>query len=472
MFKDLPELTRYLKLSVLIGIGLIAPRCNQQAGVAPATAALISGKVLDKQTLTPVSGALVRAQQFTESTQTNSKGEFSLTIELPDSNSRTVTLIISKAGYAEQTIPFLIIKNSKTTTVPDVELPKTGSSGPQPSGDASNVVLVAIETDNISVSGSGGNETSDLTFEVRDKNGTPVDLQHQVKLNFKITGGPAGGESIFPASALTDATGKAVTTVNSGTKAGTLQIVATIDGKTIASAPVPIAIHGGLPDKTHFVVAPNKLNFPGYNILGLENPITAYVGDKYSNPVQPGTSVWFQTTGGIIEGSAVTDDLGRATGKLMSAAPQPQGIPGYSFPFTEPGFALITAQTVDENQLKITTPTVVLFSGRTQVSVTPTSFDIPPLGAQSFKYTVSDQNSNPLASGTSITVSSDAGQVSGATNITLPDTQSRFYTSFGFALANNRPDSIRTQVTTVTLSVTSPNGNVTTFFTGVLRPNN
>ena len=45
-----------------------------------------------------------------------------------------------------------------------------------------------------------------------------------------------------------------------------------------------------------------------------------YVGDKYSNPVRPGTSVYFETTHGIIEGSDLTDSLGRATVTLFNSA--------------------------------------------------------------------------------------------------------------------------------------------------------
>ena len=277
------------------------------------------------------------------------------------------------------------------------------------SGDASSIVLVDIEASNIFVAGSGGNETSDLTFEVRDDNGNSVDLDHQVKVRFRITGGPDGGEFLSADSVLTDLDGRAVTTVNSGTKAGALQVAAEIPEMSIVSAPVPLAINGWLPDIDHFSVASEKLNFAGYNILGLENRTTAFVGDKFSNPVPPGTVVQFSTTGGIIDGSAETDLHGRASVLLISAVPQPQGvpkeqlrrIPEESLPpyFFGPGFALITAQTVDENQKALYAETIVLFSGITRLSVSPSTFSIPPFSFQTFNYTVSDQNDNPLVEG-------------------------------------------------------------------------
>ena len=348
------------------------------------------------------------------------------------------------------------------------------------SSDASSIVLVDIEASNIFVAGSGSNETSDLTFEVRDDNGNSVDLDHQVKVRFRITGGPDGEEFLSPDSVLTDLDGRAVTTVNSGTKAGALQVVAEIPGMSIVSAPVPLAIHGWLPDRDHFSVASERLNFAGYNIFGLENRTTAFVGDKFSNPVPPGTVVQFQTTGGIIGGSAETDSLGRASVSLISAGPQPQGvpkeklrrIPEESLPpyFFGAGFALITAQTVDENRETLYAETVVLFSGITQLSVSPSTFSIPPFSFQTFNYTVSDQNDNPLVEGTKISVMTNNGDVAGDTNITLGDTQSRAFTQFSFVLTNSAPDSTLLKNATVTIQVASENGNLTGSVTGQMLP--
>ena len=79
-----------------------------------------------------------------------------------------------------------------------------------------------------------------------------------------------------------------------------------------------IAIYGGFPDPNHYAVASDKLNYPNYGIIGVEIPFTAFVGDKYSNPVRPGTSVYFETTSGIIDGSNTTDNLGRATVTMLT----------------------------------------------------------------------------------------------------------------------------------------------------------
>jgi hypothetical protein len=310
---------------------------------------------------------------------------------------------------------------------------------------------------------------------VRDVHGIPVDTEHKVTVSFKINPGLDGGEVLNPPSAETDANGRVAVTITSGTKAGAVQVEARaqVRNVTIAAAPVPIAIHGGLPDQSHFSIAFEQLNFAGWIYYGLTNRITAFVGDKYSNPVPPGTVVQFRSSGGIIEGSAATDALGRASVTLTSASPQPQGIPGYAFPFTEPGFARIIAETVDETGAKITTEGPMLFSGRTLpievTSLQPIPFNIAPFGSQSFSYKVKDQNSNPLVAGTAISVTTDNGKLVGDTNINLKDTQSRGWTQFDFTLTNAEPDSLAKD-TTIKIQVTSQNGDASTTINGKLLP--
>ncbi|MCH8872745.1 hypothetical protein IH824_08245 [candidate division KSB1 bacterium] len=158
---------------------------------------------------------------------------------------------------------------------------------------------------------------------------------------------------------------------------------------------------------------------------------------------------------------------------LISAAPQPQGVSGAAFPFDQPGFALITAQTVDENQNAITKSTFVLFSGITQITdLNPTTFSLTANSSQRFTFIVSDQNSNPLVAGTNINVQTNNGRVDGDTNVTLVDTQSRGATQFSFVLTNSDPDKIEgaSADVTVTITVSSQNGAARLTFTGQMFP--
>lgn len=422
----------------------------------------LKGKVIDSETSTPIENAVIKILNISPSITelTDSEGNFDVNFELKES--RTIQIIATKESYLADTseasaVPGRIIE------LPIMELAPTDET-PVISGNAASIILFSQSSDHIGVQESGSPETAQLVFEVRDSTGVPIDLNHSLEVRFMIGAGPGGGEFIFPSSGFTDNKGQVRVHITSGTIAGVVQIIAeaSVDTGLIRSKPVSIAIHGGLPDSTHFSLAVEKLNFPGYNIYGLIDRITAYVGDKYSNPVRPNTVVWFNTDGGIIEGSSLTNLQGQASVDLISAAPQP------SHPVYGPGFATITASTVDENQNTINADAIVLFSGYPVISIQPSSFAIPNGGAQTFVYTVSDQNGNPLSEGTSINVAvtGDNIETLGTLDANLPDTQSPSWTTFSF-LVYDTQDTV-TAVTPVSIEITAsgPNGGAILGITG------
>ena len=354
------------------------------------------------------------------------------------------------------------------------------------SGAASNIVMVSVTDDSIGVQGSGDNETATITFEVRDDTGSPLDLSQQVAVDFEIVGPAGGGEFLEPVSDLTDAYGRVQTTLNSGTVAKTVKVKAAIDSLSISSEAISIAIHGGPPDAAHFSVVPQYLNFAGWKTYGLQNTITAFLGDQYGNPVPEGTSVYFSTTGGIIEGSGNTNSLGQVSVTLVSASPLPVStaldpsteyttdVSGYC-DFTSPkngdGQAIIFAQTVDRLGDPIWTDTRTIFSGDTGIfDVSPTSFSVPNGGSQSFSFRVHDGNGNPLTAGTTVNVSASVGDLVGDVNVTMPDTQSAGWTGFSFLLMDS--DGAETepaQTCIVTISVSSSqNGNASAIIMGTV----
>ncbi len=278
---------------------------------------------------------------------------------------------------------------------------------------------------------SGANESVQFIFEVLDSNGVAIGSDNSVEVNFSLGSGPGGGEYLYPASVVSNALGRASVTLNTGTKAGVAQITAefSINDVVVKSQPILIAIYGGFPDPNHFAVASDKLNYPDYGIIGVEMPFTAFAGDKYSNPVRPGTSVYFETTSGIIEGSNITDDLGRATVTMLTQPYPDLNEQGYG-----PGFFRVTSSTVDENNTTIQTSTIRLLTGFPVITVSPTSFDIQNGGSQSFNFTVSDGNGNPMSAGQTISVKVNKGdlEVSGDVAVTMLDTQSKSYTMFSF----------------------------------------
>jgi hypothetical protein len=436
----------------------VEPEVPQQKTV------ILSGSVFESVTGLPIDSAVVKVTGITPQivTYTDSTGKYRVSFEVETETD--VKVIAFKEGYEPDTVAVLAIPG-RTVNVPSLLLKRTAPETPT-SGEPASIVLVSQTAKSIGVKGSGSVETAQMVFEVQDSSGKPVDLAHSVEVSFRIGSGPGGGEFIYPPKARTDAKGRVTANIVSGTKAGVVQIVAesNVGSKTIRSLPVVIVIHGGLPDSAHFSIAPEKLNFPGYNVFGLRNKITAYVGDKYGNPVKPGTAVYFTTTGGIIEGSALTNEQGQGSVDLISAEPRPV------HPVLGPGYAVITATTADENQRTIKAETIVLFSGIPQITVEPTTFDIPNLGSQVFNYTVSDQNGNPLAGGTTIRVTIDGKDIRalGDLDITIPDTRDRSWTRFSFAIQDTTSDTVERPVL-IRISASGPNGSATVNISGKVR---
>jgi len=436
----------------------VEPEVPQQKTV------ILSGSVFESVTGSPIDSAVVKVTGITPQivTYTDSTGKYRVSFEVETETD--VNVIAFKEGYEPDTVAVLAIPG-RTVNVPSLLLKRTAPETPT-SGEPASIVLVSQTAKSIGVKGSGSVETAQMVFEVQDSSGKPVDLAHSVEVSFRIGSGPGGGEFIYPPKARTDAKGRVTANIVSGTKAGVVQIVAesNVGSKTIRSLPVVIVIHGGLPDSAHFSIAPEKLNFPGYNVFGLRNKITAYVGDKYGNPVKPGTAVYFTTTGGIIEGSALTNEQGQGSVDLISAEPRPV------HPVLGPGYAVITATTADENQRTIKAETIVLFSGIPQITVEPTTFDIPNLGSQVFNYTVSDQNGNPLAGGTTIRVTIDGKDIRalGDLDITIPDTRDRSWTRFSFAIQDTTSDTVERPVL-IRISASGPNGSATVNISGKVK---
>lgn len=414
---------------------------------------ILNGQVIDFDSGQPVENAAVKILADTSQfgVTTGSDGKYTITFKI--SKSIDVKVIASKENYKGDTIIVFAVPG-RTVDVPTLKIEKIKST--TTSGTPASIVLVHQTFATIGVRESGDNETTTLTFEVRDSSGNPIDITKSVTVNFTLGSNPGGGLFIDPPSKKTNSEGRVSVNVTSGTRAGVVQIIAEVNlgTRVIRSKPVNIAIHGGLPDYNHFSLATENVNFPGLVEYGLFNNISAYVGDKYSNPVKPNTVVYFSTTGGIIQGSAQTNEMGVATVKLMSALPVPV------HPTLGPGFATITASTADENNQTISRDIVVLFSGYpSNLSVTPTTVNIPNGGSQTFVYTVADANGNPIASGNTITVTAEGNvKAQGDINIDMPDTQSRRWTQFSFTVLDADPAKSELAPVTIKIEVNGPNG--------------
>jgi hypothetical protein len=448
----------YTNLPLIIFILIYIISCEfgiQDESLDPSNLTTVEGQVVDATTGNWISNAsvIIVYDSVETGTSTDSKGFFSKDFYI--SSDGEITIITNKAGYELDTTKIFITVGTKTRTSL-IELSSDDTIASDSSGSAASLYLFSQSHQSIGVKESGGVEACQIVFEVLDSSGAPITQENWVIVKFSFLSNPGGGEYLFPDSSITNAFGRASVTLNSGTAAGVIQILATIQlaNNIIQTHPVLISIHGGLPDQNHFDVASEFLNYPAYGTLGYVVPFTAYVGDKFSNPVRPNTSVYFSTSSGIIEGSALTSEIGTATVNLLS-----QPFPDHQV--YGPGFLEVIASTIDENSEMIYTSSVRLLSGFPIILVIPTFIDIQNEGSQAFTFTVSDGNNNPLAKGNSISVTVEEGNISllGDIDIILPDTQSESFTQFSFTAFDSEPDTLNPVNAVIKIQSTGSNGN-------------
>ena len=194
-----------------------------------------------------------------------------------------------------------------------------------------SIEFVSANPQVIGVKGSGQNVSSTVTFIVKDVQGDPV--LEGTSVGFTLSG-PRGGEYIGTSSGLlsakssTNSRGEASVILNSGSSAGPVTILASVDvaGTTtkLSSSSPTISIGGGVVSAPHFSLAATRLNLPGLVYSNRQSTISAYVADRFGNfNVLKGTSVSFYTEAGAIDASGITNEDGETSVKLRTQLPGP-----------------------------------------------------------------------------------------------------------------------------------------------------
>lgn len=462
------------------------PGCDLGGGSS--NEATVSGRVFNAVS-DPIGGAQVILQftdgsgeEVEQTTSTDSTGRFAQTIEVEGATEVAITVSEQGASVRQtrQVSPDAGASDLRFT------LDVGGEENREP-GRPTDILLQSRSVSSIRVQESGGTSTARLTFEVVDSTGRAIQADQAVDVDFQFSQQP-GDATLTPGTVQTNGQGRATVNISSGTTAGVVQVVAETerpDGTTFASKPVALSIHGGLPNKCHFSLAPDQFNFPGLVELGVNTSVLVFVGDKYGNPVVSGTAVSFSTNAGLIEGSVQTDEEGQGSVTLTSARPLPDGGVGTVRAETvgtddvntivDPSNCPDPAETGNENAISETIPMV--FSGRPEVAVDPDSAE---LGA-TYDLKVRDvENTNPLAPGTTIQVEAEGTKVKavGNTEVTLDDTALRDdendgfdagdivnldeTTDFTFRVVEDPSPGVSGDPTveTVTITVDGPNGSL------------
>lgn len=377
-----------------------------------------------------------------------------------------------------------------------------------------NSILLNFDPNTLGVKDSGRNQTTNITATVLDSKGNAVSDGTQVA--FSIFSSPGGGEVLSNSEPIPTLNGNAQVSLNSGIRSGSVRILAQVTDSLgvpivpeVRAVSTEIIIFAGPPfiedvndpNTSHLTVGAAPLNVWGWHVVNNTVTVTAVVGDKFNNPVTPGTAVFFTTTGGVISTyTGFTDQEGVATVTLHTAQPYPT-ITRYYNTFFDPnenhpdfnlgtnvipgpipdfeggqvlnsvgnfgendGIARILAVTegVDSNgnSARAWSVTNLVFSGGINTFDIEVSTDtISPGESAMVTFEIYDVNGNPIVAGSEISIQASDGELSW----TSLSTSDPGVTEYQVLLTNNLdptdPEAQPTS-TAVTITVKSSNGNV------------
>ncbi len=389
--------------SVVVLVGMFATGCDLFGDDSEKGTVTLTGRVLDQDD-DPIANATITIRPMDIiAGETGPEGDYAVDVKID--STMDLVVVARKTGFLESSVTVTDAAAGDVVPVPLLRLTQIGEIS-ESSGYGANILLRSQDTESIGVRESGSDEVASIVFQVTDSLGKPVTIERKVTVSFTLGQAPGGGEFIFPEVAETNNNGEVEVNLSAGTRAGVVQIVAQaeVNGTTIRSLPVSVSIHGGLPDQEHFTLGPSTFNFPGLRAFNLTNRISVLVGDKFSNPVRPGTSVSFKTDYGVIEGSTLTNSQGSGSVNLISGNPLPPN-----------GVVNVTATTADENQAAVFDITPVLMTGGPVISVEPGFASLNT----SYTVDVTDWNGNPLVEGTSINVVAEGNRVRAVGNVAV-----------------------------------------------------
>ena len=436
--------------------------------------AVVSGTVIDASLNPPAAVQGVAVSGDGQNTTTDATGKFTLRFS-GVTGPKQISLYFTKTGYRDTTVAVDVEPGQQVNPVINLTAVSVITGG---SRLPKSIAFLGASPREISVYGVGGVETSILGWEVRDSLGRPLDGTTAVDLSFSLVNPPGGGEYVSPVTRRTDASGQAYMTFSSGTKSGVAQIVArtTVPGTSnvIESSPVRVIINGGFPVQARFSIAPERYNFAAMNWLGRTLGITVLVGDVYSNPVAPGTAVYFRSDAGVIQPSVFTNEDGLGSVSLISGNPKPTT-----------GYHWVVARTIAQDGSAVTDSIELLWSGLT--IITPpveTSFNIANNDSYTFNFRVADVLGHPLSAGTTVSVLASVPPPPDP-NTPMNQTQVRFgvggrvvfddykyaaagTTDFSFTLSDGTSNINEATSVVVSISVSSSNGNASYTFSGIM----
>lgn len=196
---------------------------------------------------------------------------------------------------------------------------------PVASPAAASLAYVSAVPNVIYLKSSGFDESSLVTFQVRDSAGNPLPNVPVSLSLINATGGVSLDGGTAPRSS--DGSGRVSARVVSGTVPTPIRVRAELTNSPLintVSSGLSVAV--GLPSQQNFSLSQATVNIEGLNLDGVTNSYTIIASDRLGNPVPDNTAINFVAEGGQIVASAFTRSiagLSSATATFQSSAPKP-----------------------------------------------------------------------------------------------------------------------------------------------------
>ena len=190
----------------------------------------------------------------------------------------------------------------------------------------SSIAFVSAVPSTIYLKSSGLNETSQVTFQVRDTAGNGLAGQNVALELVSAAGGVTLDGGSVLVSKVTDNAGNVIARINSGTVPTAVRVKATLVSANISTVSSNLAVAVGLPSQLNFSLSQKTKNIEGCDIDGTPNSYQIIASDRLGNPVPDGTSINFVTEGGQIEAIKFTltsGGLSTISANFLSASPRP-----------------------------------------------------------------------------------------------------------------------------------------------------
>lgn len=185
------------------------------------------------------------------------------------------------------------------------------------------VKAIDTELSQISLKGTGGQETAVVSFLVTGATGAPIkNITVDFSLSTESNGSSLGGLALVNTSATSDKNGVVSTTVQAGNVATSVVVTAKARDTNIATQSKKLIVSTGIPDQDSITLGASDPFPMGWDHNGTESIFTVQLADAFNNPVSDGTAVSFTTEGGSID-DACTTEKGACSVTWRSQNPKP-----------------------------------------------------------------------------------------------------------------------------------------------------